>query len=142
MSHTFRLCSLTAGLLALAVGMASAAPAGLDKTGKPDLKSAGPLAFGPKGVLFIGDPQGAQIFVIGVGGASELTGVRLQNSLERTTMSHSVTAAAPTSVPEADPETWDAIVVGAGPGGLTCAASSMALVASLRSARNSSGVNV
>jgi hypothetical protein len=69
MSHTFRLCSLTAGLLALAVGMASAAPAGLDQTGKPDLKSAGPLAFGPKGVLFVGDPQGAQIFAIDVGTA-------------------------------------------------------------------------
>jgi hypothetical protein len=69
MSHTFRLCSLTAGLLALAAGMASAAPAGLDQTGKPDLKSAGPLAFGPKGVLFIGDPQGAQIVAVDVGTA-------------------------------------------------------------------------
>src|SRR5262245_13256923 len=69
MTHAFRLCSLAAGLLALAVGMASAAPAGLDQTGKPDLKSAGPLAFGPKGVLFIGDPQGAQIVAVDVGTA-------------------------------------------------------------------------
>jgi hypothetical protein len=37
--------------------------------GKPGLKSAGPLAFGPKGVLFIGDPQGAQIVAVDVGAA-------------------------------------------------------------------------
>jgi hypothetical protein len=34
------------------------------KQGKPDLKSAGPLAFGPEGVLFVGDPQSAAIFAI------------------------------------------------------------------------------
>jgi hypothetical protein len=44
--------------------------AGLDKTGKPDLKSAGQLAFGPEGVLFVGDSQGAAIFAIGVPPAS------------------------------------------------------------------------
>ena len=55
-------------MLALAA-VANAAPAGLDQTGKPDLKSAGPLAFGPKGVLFVGDPQGAQIVAIDVGTA-------------------------------------------------------------------------
>lgn len=48
---------------------AAAAPAGLDQTGKPDLKSAGALAFGPKGVLFIGDAQGAQIVAVDVGQA-------------------------------------------------------------------------
>ena len=52
----------------LAVGSAAAAdkPAGLDKTGKPDLKSAGALAFGPDGVLFVGDAQGAALFAIGL----------------------------------------------------------------------------
>jgi hypothetical protein len=52
----------------LTVGSAAAAdkPAGLDKTGKPDLKSAGALAFGPEGVLFVGDAQGAALFAIGV----------------------------------------------------------------------------
>ena len=56
----------------LAAGGAIAAdkPAGLDKSGKPDLKSAGQLAFGPEGVLFVGDTQGAAIFAIGVGPAS------------------------------------------------------------------------
>lgn len=44
--------------------------AGLDKSGKPDLKSAGPLAFGPEGVLFVGDPKGASIYAIGIPPAS------------------------------------------------------------------------
>jgi len=34
------------------------------KKGAPDLKSAGPLAFGPDGVLFVGDTQGAAIFAL------------------------------------------------------------------------------
>jgi hypothetical protein len=32
--------------------------------GTPDVKSAGPLAFGPNGILFIGDPLGAAVFAI------------------------------------------------------------------------------
>lgn len=32
------------------------------KAGKPDLKSAGVMAFGPDGILFVGDPLGASIF--------------------------------------------------------------------------------
>lgn len=56
----------------VACGSAAAAdkPAGLDKTGKPDLKSAGALAFGPEGVLFVGDAQGAALFAIGIDPAS------------------------------------------------------------------------
>jgi len=34
------------------------------KQGTPDLKSAGPLAFGPEGVLFVGDTAGAALFAI------------------------------------------------------------------------------
>jgi hypothetical protein len=56
--------------IVLAFATVANAQTGLDQVGKPELKSAGPLAFGPKGVLFVGDPQGAQIFAIGVGGAS------------------------------------------------------------------------
>src|ERR1700761_5016677 len=37
------------------------------KTGTADLKSVGPIAFGPPGVLFVSDPVGAQIFALGVG---------------------------------------------------------------------------
>lgn len=68
MSRVLNLLCLPAIVLALA-GVANG-QAGLDQVGKPDLKSAGPLAFGPKGVLFVGDFQGAQIFAIGVGGAT------------------------------------------------------------------------
>src|SRR5579862_5042191 len=32
--------------------------------GTPDLKSGGPLAFGPEGILFMGDSQGAAVFAI------------------------------------------------------------------------------
>jgi hypothetical protein len=37
------------------------------KQGTPDIKSAGPLAFGPDGVIFAGDPLGAAIFAIDTG---------------------------------------------------------------------------
>lgn len=39
---------------------------GLTK-GKPDIKSAGPIAFGPDGLLFIGDPMGAAVFAVQTG---------------------------------------------------------------------------
>jgi hypothetical protein len=70
MSRVFALgCVLS---LAFAGGLGAAdSTKGLDQVGKPDIKSAGPLAFGPKGVLFVGDPAGAAIFAIGVGNAPE-----------------------------------------------------------------------
>jgi hypothetical protein len=37
------------------------------KKGTPDLKSAGALAFGPEGILFVGDTQGAAVFAIATG---------------------------------------------------------------------------
>jgi hypothetical protein len=45
---------------------AAEAPAGLTR-GKPELKSAGALAFGPPGVLFIGDAQAAAIVAVDTG---------------------------------------------------------------------------
>jgi hypothetical protein len=55
-------------ILAVAVSSAESAEkiAGLSKQGKAELKSAGPIAFGPPGVLFVGDSQGASLFAIGV----------------------------------------------------------------------------
>jgi hypothetical protein len=48
--------------------LVAAAPATTGMTmGKADVKSAGPLAFGPDGVLFIGDSLGAQIVAIDTG---------------------------------------------------------------------------
>jgi len=37
------------------------------KQGNPHIKSAGPLGFGPDGILFIGDTQGAALFAIDTG---------------------------------------------------------------------------
>jgi hypothetical protein len=50
--------------------LAATAQAGLTdgfKKGSPQLQSAGPLAFGPEGILFVGDPKGAQILAIDTG---------------------------------------------------------------------------
>jgi hypothetical protein len=41
------------------------------KKGTPDLKSAGPLAFGPEGILFVGDTKGAALFAIDTGDRAE-----------------------------------------------------------------------
>ncbi|MFO0919295.1 MAG: hypothetical protein U0872_13410 [Planctomycetaceae bacterium] len=37
------------------------------KDGRPDIKSAGQLAFGPDGILFVGDAQGANLFAVDTG---------------------------------------------------------------------------
>jgi hypothetical protein len=37
------------------------------KSGDPDIKSAGALAFGPEGILFVGDTQGAAVFALDTG---------------------------------------------------------------------------
>jgi hypothetical protein len=62
-------------VLALLAGSVQAADlsTGL-KTGTPDLKSAGPLAFGPEGILFIGDTQGAAVFAVATGDQSPSQG--------------------------------------------------------------------
>src|SRR5687768_1204644 len=54
---------LGAGLVLSAV-TTNAAPTDGFKKGSPELKSAGPLTFGPEGILFIGDPKGATIVAI------------------------------------------------------------------------------
>src|SRR5262245_40882262 len=63
---------LVATALAAALGAADATDS--LKKGTPDLKSVGPLAFGPDGVLFVGDPQGAAIFAIDTGDKSPGSG--------------------------------------------------------------------
>src|SRR5438270_915088 len=52
---------------ALALGLAAPAPAGPadDLTvGSVELKSAGPLCFGPEGILFIGDAQAGCVYAV------------------------------------------------------------------------------
>ena len=56
--------------LAVPVAFGAEAAGGL-KEGKPDLKSAGPLAFGPDGILFVGDTAGAALFAIDTGDKAE-----------------------------------------------------------------------
>src|SRR5262249_29655961 len=43
------------------------------KQGKADLKSAGPLAFGPEGILFVGDTKGASLFAIDTGDRAQVS---------------------------------------------------------------------
>jgi len=65
-----RLCALVALAGLVVAGTAPAAEADLTaglKKGSVDLKSAGPLAFGPQGILFVGDPQGGAIYAIDTG---------------------------------------------------------------------------
>ena len=54
-------CSVLAVCLYLAAAPAPNVISSL-KSGKAELKSAGPLAFAPEGILLAGDPMGAQIF--------------------------------------------------------------------------------
>jgi hypothetical protein len=58
-------------LLAAALLFAAAAPAGAAELtkGTPELKSATALAFGPNGLLFVGDPLGATVYAIDTGDA-------------------------------------------------------------------------
>src|SRR4051794_37080448 len=62
MRSGLRTLTALAGLVLL-VTAAPAADYGL-KQGAADLKSAGPLAFGPPGILFVGDHMGAAVFAI------------------------------------------------------------------------------
>ena len=50
--------------LAAVLGAALTAQGGDLTKGTPDIKSAGPLAFGPNGLLFVGDTQGGAIFAV------------------------------------------------------------------------------
>ncbi|MEX0702797.1 MAG: hypothetical protein WD069_11945 [Planctomycetales bacterium] len=63
----------TCALLAVVALSASAAHAGVQsglQKGDPDVKSAGALAFGPDGVLFIGDSTSAAVFAVDTGDKS------------------------------------------------------------------------
>jgi len=56
-----------AAIALLTTAVRAADPAAGLKKGTPDLKSAGALAFGPDGILLVGDAQGAAIFAIDTG---------------------------------------------------------------------------
>jgi hypothetical protein len=61
--------------VALVAGSVQAADVAASlKQGTPDLKSAGPLAFAPDGILLVGDQQGAAIFAIDTGDRTPASG--------------------------------------------------------------------
>jgi hypothetical protein len=64
---TRTLAALTAALVVTSAAAAAESPLTSLKRGTPELKSAGPLAFGPEGILFVGDPQAGAIFAIDTG---------------------------------------------------------------------------
>ncbi len=71
-----RIALAAAAVSAVAIIAVADSPANLTaslKTGKLQLKSAGALAFGPDGVLFIGDSLGASVAAIDTGDRSPLT---------------------------------------------------------------------
>jgi len=59
---------VTAAMLAAVIGMNVAANAA--EKGNVTLQSAGPLAFGPQGVLMVGDPKAAAVYAIETGDTS------------------------------------------------------------------------
>jgi len=62
--------TLVTALAGLALAAVAAPAAETDfglKPGTVELKSAGPLAFGPNGILLIGDPQGAAVYAVDTG---------------------------------------------------------------------------
>jgi hypothetical protein len=46
--------------------------------GTPEIESVGPLAFGPEGILFLGDPKGAAIFAIDTGDSGQRSNAKLK----------------------------------------------------------------
>jgi hypothetical protein len=57
----------TAAAVCFSATLVLAAGTGKLQSGKPELKSAGPLAFGPDGMLFVGDSAAAAIIAIDTG---------------------------------------------------------------------------
>ncbi len=56
-----------AGMIMTALFARAGDPTASLKQGTPPIKSAGPLGFGPDGILFVGDTQGSALFAIDTG---------------------------------------------------------------------------
>jgi hypothetical protein len=69
------LAALLSVLLAGATAPAADWTTGM-KEGKPALKSMGPLAFGPDGILFVADTKGAAVVAIATGDTTPATGIK------------------------------------------------------------------
>lgn len=73
------------GALLLGEQTEAGVKSGLEK-GTPELKSAGPLTFGPEGILFVGDTQSAAVFAIDTGdagGGASKSAVNLESVNEK-----------------------------------------------------------
>lgn len=70
MSRVSTFCFALAALLSIAAAAASAADGWGLEEGTAQLKSAGPLAFGPDGILLVGDAKAATLYAIDTGVAS------------------------------------------------------------------------
>jgi hypothetical protein len=64
---------VTAGMIMTAVSARAGDPTASLKQGNPQIKSAGPLGFGPDGILFLGDTQGSALFAIDTGDRTTAT---------------------------------------------------------------------
>ena len=62
-----RLASISVVLVLATLTAAAATPAASLESGKADLRSAGALAFGPDGILFVGDSIGAAVYALDTG---------------------------------------------------------------------------
>lgn len=65
-SRKFAVGTLLVSSLVTSLGFSANLTSSL-KPGKAELKSAGPLAFGPDGILFVADPIGARVLAIATG---------------------------------------------------------------------------
>jgi hypothetical protein len=77
MKRIVRDLSFTLLVLGLAAPVAQAAnwTEGM-KEGKPEFKSAGPLAFGPDGILFVADTKSAAVFAVATGDTKAAAGAK------------------------------------------------------------------
>ena len=67
MRRMFRMAIVSAAVVFAAAASSHAADKWGLKPGSPELQSAGPLAFGPDGILFVGDAKAATVFAIATG---------------------------------------------------------------------------
>lgn len=67
MRRMFNMAIVSAAMIFAAAASGHAADKWGLKPGSPELQSAGPLAFGPDGILFVGDAKAATVFAIATG---------------------------------------------------------------------------
>src|SRR5438552_13245211 len=74
------------GVVLVVVGLTSGSPAAQRPTASdtaPALQSIGPLTFGPNGVLFAADTQGANIFAFELGSQTPAPGAKDTEAIDR-----------------------------------------------------------